>query len=110
MPHPRNFGAFPRKIRKYVLEDQVITMEDAIRAATSLPAKMLGLPDRGMIKKGFAADLVVFDPKTISDKSTFTDPHHYSEGIVFLFVNGEPVIENSQFNGALAGTPLRMNR
>lgn len=109
MPHPRNFGAFSRKIRKYVLEDQVITMEHAIRAATSLPAKMLGLNDRGMIKKGFVADLVVFDPETISDKSTFTDPHHYSEGILYLFVNGEPVIEQGQYNGILAGKPLRMN-
>ncbi len=109
MPHPRNFGAFPRKIRKYVFEDQVITMEHAIRAATSLPAKMLGLPDRGMIKKGFAADLVVFDPQTISDKSTFTDPHHYSEGILYLFVNGEPVIEQGEYDGILAGKPLRMN-
>ena len=71
---------------------------------------MLGLPDRGMIKKGFAADLVIFDPKTISDKSTFTDPHHYSEGIVFLFVNGEHVIENGEYNGTLAGKTLRMNR
>ena len=110
MPHPRNFGAFPRKIRKYVLEDEIITMEHAIRAATSLPANMLGLADRGMIKKGFAADLVIFDPQTIRDKATFTDPHHYSEGIEFLFVNGEPVIENGNYNGALAGKPLRMNK
>lgn len=110
MPHPRNFGAFPRKIRKYVLDDQVITMEHAIRAATSLPAKMLGLANRGMIKKGFAADLVVFDPQTIRDKATFTDPHHYSEGILYLFVNGETVIENGDYNGKLAGKPLRMNQ
>jgi N-acyl-D-amino-acid deacylase len=109
MPHPRNYGAFTRKIRKYVLEDQIITMEFAIRAATSLPAEMLGLTDRGTIKKGFAADLVVFDPQNIRDKATFTDPHHYSEGIVFLFVNGEPVIEHGEYNGKLAGKTLRMN-
>ena len=110
MPHPRNFGAFPRKISKYVLEDQIITMEHAIRAATSLPAKMLGLANRGMIKKGFAADLVIFDPNTLQDKATFTDPHHYSEGIVFLFVNGEPAIEQGEYNGKLAGKSLRMNQ
>ena len=110
MPHPRNFGAFTRKIRKYVLEDQVITMEHAIRAATSQPANMLGLTDRGMIEKGFVADLVIFDPQNIWDKATFTDPNHYSEGIVYLFVNGEHVIENGDYNGKLAGKPLRMNQ
>ncbi len=109
MPHPRNYGAFTRKIRKYVLEDQIITMEFAIRAATSLPAKMLGLTDRGMIAEGWAADLVVFDPQNIRDRSTYTDPHHFSEGIVFLFVNGEPVIEQGEYNGKLAGKTLRMN-
>ena len=109
MPHPRNYGAFTRKIRKYVLDDQIVTMEHAIRAATSLPAEMLGLTDRGKIKKGFAADLVVFDPQNIRDKATFTDPHHYSEGIVFLFVNGEAVIEHGEYNGKLAGKTLRMN-
>jgi N-acyl-D-aspartate/D-glutamate deacylase len=110
MPHPRSYGAFTRKINKYVLEDQIITMEHAIRAATFLPAKMLGLTDRGMIKKGFAADLVIFDPQYIQDMATFTDPHHYSEGIVFLFVNGKLVIENGEYNGKLAGKTLRMNQ
>jgi N-acyl-D-amino-acid deacylase len=110
MPHPRNFGTFPRKIRKYVLEDEIITMEHAIRAATSLPAEMLGLTDRGMIEKGFAADLVIFDPQNIRDKSTFADPHHYSEGIIFLLINGELVIENGEYNGKLAGKALRMNK
>jgi N-acyl-D-aspartate/D-glutamate deacylase len=109
MPHPRNFGAFTRKIRKYVLEDQVITMEHAIRAATSQPAKMLGLADRGMIEKGFVADLVVFDPQNIRDQATFTDPNHYSEGIVFLLVGGELVIDKGVYNGKLAGKTLRMN-
>jgi len=110
MPHPRNFGAFTRKIRKYVLEDQIITMEHAIRAATSQPAKMLGLTDRGLIEKGFIADLVIFDPQNIRDKATFTDPNHYSEGIVYLFVSGELVIEKGEYNGKLAGKTLRMNK
>lgn len=110
MPHPRNFGAFTRKIRKYVFDDKVITMEHAIRAATSQPAKMLGLADRGMIQVGFIADLVLFDPYKIRDKATFTDPNHYSEGIVFLLVNGELVIESGEYNGKLAGKTLRMNQ
>ncbi len=110
MPHPRSYGAFTRKLRKYVIEEKVISMEHAIRAATSQPAKILGLADRGMIEKGFVADLVVFDPQTIQDKSTFGDPHHYSEGIVFLFVSGEPVIENGDYNGKLSGKTLRMNQ
>ena len=110
MPHPRNFGAFTRKIRKYVLEDQIITMEHAIRAATSQPAKMLGLTDRGLIDKGFIVDLVIFDPQNIRDKATFTDPNHYSEGIVYLFINGETVIGNGEYNGKLAGKTLRMNQ
>jgi N-acyl-D-amino-acid deacylase len=110
MPHPRNFGAFTRKIRKYVLEDEIITMEMAIRAATSLPAEMLGLKNRGRIAQGCAADLVLFDPHTIRDRATFTDPHHYSEGIIYLLVNGEPVIERGIYNGKLAGRTLRMNQ
>jgi N-acyl-D-amino-acid deacylase len=110
MPHPRNFGAFTRKIRKYVLEDEIISMEKAIRAGTSLPAEMLGLTDRGMIREGYAADLVIFDPEEIRDRATFTDPHHYSEGIHYLLVNGEPVIEHGKYNGRLEGKTLRMNQ
>jgi N-acyl-D-aspartate/D-glutamate deacylase len=92
-----------------VLEDEIITMEQAIRAATSLPAEMLGLSDRGRIAEGVAADLVVFDPHDIRDRATFTDPHHYSEGINYLLVNGEPVIVQGKYNGKLAGKTLRMN-
>ena len=108
-PHPRSYGAFTRKIRKYVLEDQIITMEHAIRAATALPARMLGLTDRGMIEVGAAADLVVFDPENIRDKATFSDPHQYSEGINYLLVNGKIVIEEGAYNGTLAGKAIRNN-
>lgn len=109
-PHPRSYGSFTRKIRKYVLEDHVISMEQAIRAATALPAGMLGLNDRGLIEQDLVADLVIFDPDRIRDKATFEEPHQYSEGIDYLLVNGEVVIENGKFNGTLAGKPLRMNR
>jgi N-acyl-D-aspartate/D-glutamate deacylase len=108
--HPRNYGTFPRKIRKYVIEEKVISMEEAIRAATGLPAEMLGLTDRGQIKEGFAADIVVFDPEKIMDKATFDSPHQYSEGIQFLLVNGEIVIADGSYNGKLAGKPIKKNQ
>ena len=107
--HPRSYGTFTRKIRKYVIEKNVISMEQAIRAATALPADMLGLNNRGEINEGFAADIVVFDPDEISDKATFTDPHRYSAGIQFLLIDGEVVIEEGHYNGKLAGKTLRMN-
>ena len=109
-PHPRSYGTFPRKIRKYVIEDKIITMEKAIRAATALPAEALDLDDRGKLKKRFAADIVVFNPDEISDKATFSDPHQYSVGIRYLLINGEVVIEEGKYNGKLAGKPLRMNK
>ena len=109
VPHPRSYGTFPRKIRKYVIEDSLITMAGAIRAATYLPARMLGLADRGVIEAGNVADIVIFEPATISDAATFRDPHQYSRGIAWLLVNGEVVIANGVYNGKLAGKSLRMN-
>jgi len=105
-PHPRNYGAFTRKIRVYVLDRKLISMEQAIRAATSLPAEMLGLEDRGRIQEGYAADLVVFDPRTIRDRATYTEPHQYSEGIEYVLVNGRVAIDKGTYNGTLAGQPL----
>jgi len=110
LPHPRNYGAFPRKIRHYVLEKEIITMEHAIRAATSLPAEMVGLKERGLIKEGFIADVVVFNPETIKDKATFINPHQYSEGIEYLLVNGILTIKDGKYTGTLAGKPLRINK
>lgn len=108
--HPRSYGAFTRKIRKYVLDEEVITMEHAIRAATSLPAEMLGLNNRGMIIEDFIADIVIFDPKNIKDEASFDDPQQHSSGLPFLIVNGKIVIENCTFTGVKAGKPLRMNK
>ncbi len=110
MPHPRSYGTFTRKIRKYVIEDQLITMEHAIRAATTLPANMLGLTNRGKIDTGCVADLIVFDPETIRDRATFANPHQYSEGIMYLLVNGRIAINDGEYNGTLAGQTLRMNK
>ena len=106
LPHPRNYGAFTKKIRTFVLDRQVITMEHAIRAATSLPAKMLSLEDRGLIKEGFAADVLVFNPKTIHDKATYQNPHQYSEGIEYLIINGVVTIDKGEYTGVLAGIPI----
>ena len=107
LPHPRSYGAFPRKLREYVLNKYVISMEFAIRAATSLPAEILGLQDRGLIREGYVADIVVFDPEKISDKATFSDPHQYSVGISYLIIDGEIVIDHDEYTGVLAGKPLR---
>ncbi|MCP4726599.1 MAG: D-aminoacylase [bacterium] len=107
VPHPRSYGAFTRKIREFVLEKKIITMAHAIRAATSLPAEMLGMTDRGMLKKGYFGDVIVFDPDRITDKAAFDDPHQYSEGIECLIVNGKLTIESGDYNGTLAGTPIR---
>ncbi|MFP4081944.1 MAG: N-acyl-D-amino-acid deacylase family protein [Candidatus Aminicenantes bacterium] len=106
VPHPRNYGAFTKKIRDYVLDNPIITMEQAIRAATSLPADMLGLDDRGSIKEGYVADIVVFNPETVRDKATYQNPHQYSEGIEYLLVNGVLTLENGEYTGAMAGKPV----
>lgn len=106
-PHPRSYGTFPRKIRTYVLEKEILSMEQAVRAATGLPAEMLGLSDRGLLKRGFVADIVVFDPDSIQDNATYSDPHQYSSGIFAVLISGKPVIENGEYNGTLTGKPLR---
>lgn len=106
LPHPRSYGTFPRKIRRYVLEKNLLTMEQAIRSASGLPAEMLDFTDRGQIKEGYVADVVVFDPETIADKATFDVPHQYSEGILYVLISGVLVIKNGEFTGALAGSPL----
>jgi len=110
VPHPRSYGTFTKKIRTYVIDKKIMSMEQVIRSSSAVPAELLDLQDRGMLKEGYAADIIVFDPNTITDKATFNDPHQYSEGIITLMVNGNIVIENGQYNGKLSGKPLRMNR
>jgi N-acyl-D-amino-acid deacylase len=94
--HARFYGTFPRKIRHYALERKAISLENAVRASTSLPAQILGLRDRGMIREGFQADVLVFDPAAIKDTATFFEPHQYAEGIVYVLVNGTFVVENGE--------------
>ncbi len=105
-PHPRAYGTFPRKIR-YALDDKTITLEQAIHAATGLPAAILGMTDRGRIAPGLVADLVVFDPKSFRDKSTFADSTQYADGVKHLLVNGKFAIRDGQFTGTLAGKGLK---
>jgi len=106
-PHPRAFGTYPRVLGRYVRERRILTLEDAIRKMTSFPAARLGLTDRGLLRPGMAADVTVFDPATVTDRSTFTDPHHYSEGIRFVLVNGALVIDKGAHTGARPGQVLR---
>lgn len=104
--HARYYGTFPRKIRHLALERGVITVEDAIRSMTSLPAQILGLRDRGMVREGFVADLVVFDLDRIRDRATFFEPHQYPEGIEYVLVNGEFVVDGGQLTWKLPGKVL----
>jgi N-acyl-D-amino-acid deacylase len=106
-PHPRNYGAFSRKLALYVRERGVVGLEFAIRSMTSLPAAVFGMRDRGVIREGAAADIVVFDPAQVRDRATYTEPHQLSEGMAFVLVNGVPVIEEGQFTAALPGKVLR---
>ena len=105
--HARFYGSFTRKIRYYALERGVISLEAAIRSSTSLPARIMGLKDRGEIREGMAADLVIFDLATISDKATFFEPHQHSEGIDYVFVNGVAVVDGAgRLTGAMPGKLL----
>jgi N-acyl-D-amino-acid deacylase len=105
--HPRAFGAFPRVIRKYVHEDGVITLEDAIRRMTSLAAHRLGLQDRGLIAPGMAADLLIFDPERVMDRADFGEPMRYAEGMDYVFVNGVAVIDEGVMSNTKPGRLLR---
>ncbi len=104
--HPRFYGTFPRVLGKYVREKNSITLEQAVHKMTGLPARKLGLTDRGLIKKGMAADLVLFDPDTIQDRATFEDPHQYPMGIVHVIVNGQAVVLNGEHTKKLPGKRL----
>ena len=106
-PHPRNYGTFPRKLGYYALNQNVIPIEQAIHSMTGLPAKILSMNDRGLLKTDMIADIAVFDPKTIQAKATFDHPHQYAVGIRYLFVNGEATVVDGKPTGALPGRALR---
>ncbi len=106
-PHPRAYGTFPRILRKYVREEKKLTLEDAIRKFSALPAQRMRFIDRGVLRAGMWADVVIFDPETVRDLATFDNPNQLSQGMEFVLVNGVPVIENGKMTGALPGRVLR---
>ena len=105
--HPRAYGSFARLLGKYVRDEKVISLEEAIRKLTALPAQNLRLDRRGMLKQGYFADVVVFDPNTVQDHATFEDPHQYATGVRHVFVNGVPVIRDGEHTGAKPGRFVR---
>ncbi|MCX6649688.1 MAG: D-aminoacylase [Candidatus Bathyarchaeota archaeon] len=109
-PHPRYYGTFPRVLGKYAREEKVISMEEAVRKMTSAPAMRLGLKDRGLLREGYKADVVVFDPLTVKDEATFADPHRFPTGIPYVVCNGVFTINKGKHTGALPGRTLRKGK
>lgn len=107
VPHPRSYGNNARVLGRYVRELKILSLEEAVRRMTSLPAATFQLPDRGLLKPGAHADIVIFDPKTVRDTATFEDPHHVAEGFTDVIVNGIPVLRQGSLTGARPGGPLR---
>ena len=105
--HPRNYGTFPRVLGRYVREEGVVTLEEAVKKMTALPAEKLGLGDRGVVREGAFADLVVFDPETVRDRATFEDSHQYPVGIEYVVVNGGVAVERGETTSGCFGRVLR---
>lgn len=105
--HPRSYGSFPRILGRYVREQHLLTLEQAIRKFTSLPAQRMGLRDRGILRAGMFADITIFDPDKVNDVATFEDPHHASVGIQYVLVNGVISLDNGKVTGQFGGRPLR---
>ncbi|HEY8131960.1 MAG TPA: amidohydrolase family protein, partial [Thermoanaerobaculia bacterium] len=106
-PHPRSYGTFVRVLGRYVREKKLLTLEEAVRKMTSLPAARVGLRDRGLLRPGMKADLVVFDPATVADTATFENPHQYAVGVSYVIVNGVVVVDDAKVTGARPGRVLR---
>jgi N-acyl-D-amino-acid deacylase len=104
--HPRTYGNFARLLGKYVRDEKVISLTEAVRRLTSLPATNLGLNHRGLLERGMFADVVIFDPQTIADRATFENPHQYSVGVRDVFVNGKQVLKNGEHTGVKPGRAL----
>jgi dihydroorotase/N-acyl-D-amino-acid deacylase len=106
-PHPRSYGTYPRVLGRYVREAHVLALEVAIRKMTALPAERLGLQGRGRVAEGDYADLVVFDPATITDRATYESPHQYPDGIDYVIVNGAITVQAGRLTEVRAGRLLR---
>jgi N-acyl-D-amino-acid deacylase len=105
--HPRLYGTFPRKLRLYVFQKKLITLPFMVHVSTELPAKMLGLKDRGVLREGYVADVIAFDPATVADKATYEHPTTLSVGMQYIFINGTLVVNDGKYTGILAGRALR---
>jgi N-acyl-D-aspartate/D-glutamate deacylase len=105
--HPRGWGSATRILGHYVREERLLSLEEAVRKMTSLPATRMKLWDRGLVRPGFAADLAVFDPTTVGDRATFANPKQYSQGMRYVMVNGEFVVDDGAITQARPGRPLR---
>jgi N-acyl-D-amino-acid deacylase len=108
-PHPRSYGTFPRVLGRYVREKKLLSLEEAVRKMTSLPAARMRLADRGLLRPGMKADIVVFDAARIADRATYENPHQYAEGVAHVIVNGEFVLRDGTMTGARPGQVLRLN-
>jgi dihydroorotase/N-acyl-D-amino-acid deacylase len=106
-PHPRSYGTFARVLGVYVREKGVLSLEEAVRKMTSFPAARVGLLDRGLVRPGMKADLVVFDPATVRDRATFREPHAYAEGVAYVLINGILVVDEGRLSGLRPGRVLR---
>ena len=106
-PHPRSYGAFARVLSRYVRELKVLTLEEAVKKMTSMPARWLGRSDMGILREGMRADIAVFNPDEVRDLASYTDPHQYSVGITNLLVNGVPVIRDGGITGEKPGRWIR---
>jgi N-acyl-D-aspartate/D-glutamate deacylase len=106
-PHPRWYGTFPRVLGEYVRERGVLDLETAVHKMTAMPARRMGLVERGEVREGWFADLVVFDPRTVVDRATFEEPHQYPDGIPWVFVNGVAQVEDAAFMDLRPGRVLR---
>ena len=105
-PHPRSYGTFARVLAVYARDRQIVTLEDAVRKMTAFPAARLGLADRGIVRPGLKADLVVFDPAKVVDRATFERPHQYAEGFTYVITNGQVVFEGGTMTAARPGAVL----
>jgi N-acyl-D-amino-acid deacylase len=109
-PSPRTYGSFPRILGQFVRDEQLLSLEEAVRKMTGAPAARLGLSNRGRLRDGFAADLVVFDPVRVRSNATYDEPRRFSDGIDYVAVNGELVVDAGVHTGALPGRALRLGR
>jgi N-acyl-D-aspartate/D-glutamate deacylase len=108
--HPRKYGTFPRKLREYVFNDKLISLPFAIRNSSALTAETFRISERGLIREGYFADVIVFDPQTIRDRATYEQPELLAEGTRYVIVNGKIALEQGKLTGELAGRALRKSR